>query len=278
MFNKKDFVIKNCPCPPYKVEYILYKDETEVSPRKKIRNLHKIQTFEDIYKVGKDKGNFYRHHVCFAYLCGDISNHDGNNRMLCKVRPNKRFTKEQLKQWYKLSMKHGLLPKYCSPSKIADTNILILDDIEKSAPNKLYVYLTTVRMLEEESNIVEATLKLVEAGYHFILALIFAPTLTSVHNYGHMFFQVNCGGYYGAQDKDSVPLSTMIGLARLIQSDFEIKRGKDFYCNSMINSLSKVKYSIGAENIDAINKHFSKILRLEDEAITQYLKKNNLIK
>jgi len=201
---------------------------------------------------------------CSGYCFGSLlSQLDGAKYNRLAYKPvfetkNKRnvLNKTDIKRWYKIAIENKLLPDYVSPSHFDKTFVL---DLENISPSLLFVYLCTIRNVEEEPDFVRSVVHLVDQrGMAMFAAIVLVTKLTfnkSLHHY------MSFGKYYGTElniNRVRMELKFMISLKRYLKEPRKDDKRKPssqtrFNAYQTIEGISKIEFKVGAK--DVFNEH-----------------------
>ena len=169
------------PTNSYRVVYYIW---TDPNPEQYIP-----QTYDKCRKIDS---------VCFAEL------KTAEENRICYI-PVPKLSPEEQAEWIKLCQDNALLPKNLLYE--AGTYSLKMDDFPRSL---VYIYLTNIRVMDEESAIPRATMMLVKKyGIHPLLALVYAVRMVGVFSI-HLYLP--CSADYTATPTRFLDLDTVIGL------------------------------------------------------------------
>jgi hypothetical protein len=158
----------------YHVEYHLFNEQSEPTGPPTIPT-----------NIKNKKGLISLKYVCFSGLMGTFSANK-LNRICYKPKVNKILKSKDVKRWIDIAKAGRLLPPYVEFKHLKKTFLLQCD----VPPSLLYVYLCTLRDLEEEPDFVRITSYLVEKGMDIHAAIVTASTIT-INNLGHHYLRLN---------------------------------------------------------------------------------------
>jgi len=234
-FNDKIVCNKVSTSRPYHVAYALYESKTK-----------RMQIPKPMPRKTTN--------ICFSGLIHLCRN---SNRMYYKPRlePDiKVLTKTCAKKWVALCVENRLLPEYVQPSGIDDGFVLNLNDI---SPCLLYVYLCTIRFVEEEPDFVRSVVYLVSKEKMNMYAAIVFGTMLTCSKPGHHYFQFT--KQYGVVpniNRCRADLKYMISLKRFVENPKKYDKRLvktsgtgTFMGQYTIEPISKVVQKVKASNL-----------------------------
>lgn len=125
-------------------------------------------------------------YVCFSGLLGTFSkNLKKINRICYKPKINKILKTSDVKDWIDISKAGKLLPPYIEYEHLKKIFLLRCN----IPPSLLYVYLCTLRDLQEEPDFVRITSYLVKNGMDIHAAIVAASSI-SINNSGHHYLSL----------------------------------------------------------------------------------------
>ena len=174
----------------YKVEYHLFRERN--------RSLGGLTIPDD---VKKKKGLVTLKNVCFSGLMGAFkADKKKLNRLCYKPRVNKVIKSKDVKHWIEIAKAGRLLPPYVEFEHLKKTFLLRCN----IAPSLLYVYLCTLRDVEEEPDFVRITSHFVDEGMDIHAAIVAASSIC-INNSGHHYLSLNAA--YSERPVSSIRVS-----------------------------------------------------------------------
>jgi hypothetical protein len=220
------------------VTYYLYEDKsTTVTIPNSPESLAKPITracFVDLYSQLRDKPKLNR----IAYL----------PRLLY---PNL-LSREIAKKWIKIATKIKMLPDYVRPIHFDSTFVLDLSKVKEHA-NLLYIYLATLRFIEEEPHFVRSAVHLIRKHKMDPYAAIAFTAALCINHSGHGFLMTR--PYYSSPFPISslkVPINWAIGLRRFIDNPDKYRKPDTRFC-----CTETLRYICGITNSFSIDDYNS---------------------
>jgi len=181
-------------------------------------------------------------HVCFASLRTNVKK--GDNRIMYFVQ--KQCMPEPLSMikritWIKMAVKNKLLPEYILDQNLeGDRFVIKLDDI---SPSLLYVYLSTIRNVQENPRFVKNVVTLVKT---YKMDYVSAFVTASKFNLGNSWHSIiGEGKSYGSgtssniNNMKNISISLIICLKRYIEDP--IKHDKRKFPNGNYNASDNIR-------------------------------------
>lgn len=140
-------------------------------------------------------------HICFATLANNLNRKNPpNNRVMYCIRSRSKapLIDKEMRYFLKVSQDNGAIPSYVDIDQVVEKKKFVLK-IDSTVPNDLvYTYLTTVRMLEEETGFVRNILVLTgRYKMPYSLAWLVASRI-SIQNSWHNIVNIGIAdGMYG---------------------------------------------------------------------------------
>lgn len=246
----------------YSVKYILYNNTKK---NRWISNPYKKISMEDLLKTPDVvKGSEYA--ICFSSFLAEARKNKECNRITYTFKISKHLTTEQCLRWLILAQQNGLLPTYCNLKDVVTYGSIALD-YKLCSKNMLYIYLCIARYIAEDANFVINTLILVDKyKVHYLAALILSSQIC-IRGFGHCFFQAR-NSYPKVIDKDSIYLSTLIGLKRYLNTGCPSDMDGNFNCSTSVSSLCKIDTIASVKELQEID-NVEKVINTttDDEAL-----------
>lgn len=158
---------------------------------------------------------------------------------------------EEKVNWIKLGVENGTLPEYMLEEDPKDNRFVLKAD--SISPSLLYVYLSTLRNMQENSQFVRTALTLVNIYKIDYIAAFVAASKHNLRNSWHSI--VGLGKDYGASDitKLLIPLSIIIALKRYLKDPTKYDKRKfpvgvqNFNASMTIRGATKLNRKMGVE-------------------------------
>ena len=184
--------------------------------------------------------------ACFSGLTTYLRDDIKANRLIylpkCierKESPNK----SDIPKWIKLCQKNGFLPKDMWYDM--DKEYYVIKLYKELSPDTLYIYLTSLRMFQEDVGFPKTMLKLVNKyNLNFYVAWVVSSRLC-VGNGGHNIISISRGLTKDLKTMRPVPIIYAYNLYQLIKNDFyrekyNIYKGDRWKISWKINSIQPV--------------------------------------
>jgi hypothetical protein len=250
----------------HSVEYYIYHEEGDdiqlsKDPKKDFVNVHKNSNT-----------------ICFAGLLEDIKDHSKNkdkiNRIMYCIQDESykdKLDDQEIVDWITIAKQGHVLPNYVNEEMVLKKiPVIKLIDI---SPSLLYIYLSALRVIQENQSFVRAMLYLVAVyRINFSAAWALASRLVIANSWHNI---VELGRKYGQKNEDDVnnidvPLGLIIGMNRYLKEpekyDKRTLSSKDedsyyYGVHSIISNLCAIERDVIAGDlfqdpiIDAINSN-----------------------
>lgn len=216
--------IKGVVSDPYVVVYYLYNVKDD-----------KIKVPTDITKL---KGAQKCGGACFSDLLYSLRD-TSYNRIYYKP---KNKLKDKAEKWIAFAVQHKLLPSYVKPEWVESGFVLEVD--KQISPSLLYLYLTTIRQLDEDRNFSSAVMHLCDVGMDVHAAVVTA-SLYTIYGIGHFYLNTSAYNYGDVFNvgKRNIPLRNVIGLKRFLENP-TIYDSRNCFSGGSFNAYSIISNSI----------------------------------
>jgi len=163
--------------------------------------------------IEKKKGLVTLKNVCFSGLMGTFFEDVKLNRICYKPKINKVLKSKDVQRWIDIAKAGRLLPPYVEFEHLKKTFLLRCN----IPPSLLYVYLCTLRDVEEEPDFVRITSYLVEKGMDIHAAVVAASGIT-INNSGHHYLRIHAGYSDRPVTSVKVPLGKIFQLKKFLEN------------------------------------------------------------
>lgn len=172
--------------------------------------------------------NFYKG-ICFVSLRQSMGIKDGKvpNRVMyfiLNAEGKHVLSPEERVNWIKLGAENGTLPEYILEEDPKDDRFVV--KLEGISPSLLYVYLSTLRNIQENTQFVRTALTLINIYKMNYVAAFVAASKYNLRNSWHSI--VGIGKDYGSSviTNLDIPLSVVIGLKRYLKDPTKYDKRK----------------------------------------------------
>lgn len=186
----------------YNVEYYLFHERS--------KSLGETITIPTNPK--KKKGVVALKHVCFSGLMRTFTA-SKLNRICYKPKVNKILKPKDISRWIDIAKEGRLLPTYVKFEHLKKTFLLRCN----IPPSLLYVYLCTLRDLEEEPDFVRITSYLIKEGMDIHAAVVAASSIT-INNSGHHYLGLSASYYKRPITSIRVSLTNIFQLKKFLMN------------------------------------------------------------
>jgi len=227
--------------------YVYTEDGDDVAISK---NLDK--DFKNVHKNGNG--------VCFADLIFEIQNCKAVNRVMYFIQDvnyKDKLDDQEKADWVMIAKRELVLPDYVTTDAVlSSTPVIKLVDIN---PSLLYIYLSSLRVIQENPSFVKAMLYLVAVyRMNFCAAWAVASKLIITNAWHNI---IDIGRSYGQKNPDDVNsveigISLIIGFQRYIKDPWKYDKRKltdknayPYSVHSTINKLCDIRKTITAGDL-----------------------------
>lgn len=190
----------------------------------------------------KKKGVVSLKYVCFSGLMGTfVADSKKLNRLCYKPKVNKILKAKEVERWIDIAKAGRLLPPYVEAEHLKETFLLRCD----VSPSLLYVYLCTLRDVEEEPDFVRIASYFIEQGMDIHAAVVAASGIT-INNCGHHYLALHAPYSEQPTSSISVKLKTIIQLKKFLKNPSEYDKRS---CTLLTKNTGYSDSAFSAQNI-----------------------------
>jgi len=188
----------------YNVEYHLFRERCK-----------SLGTTLTIPKDPKNKkGAVSLKYVCFSGLMATFTADKKRlNRICYKPKVHKTLKAKDVKRWIDIAKSARLLPPYVEFEHLKKTFLLRCN----ISPSLLYVYLCSLRDLEEEPDFVRISSYFIEQGMDLHAAVVTASTM-AINNSGHHYLNLRASYQERPVKSVNVPINVVLQLKKFLRN------------------------------------------------------------
>ncbi len=236
MFKEKEFVTSLGHM--HSVNFVLYS-----------KNNKRKTAIPTVDEIENGKPKTFTNQACYRNLVSGFKETNPDS-IVAEFKPHK-INKEKATKWLNLAKSNGYLPKYVNIKKTIAKGKLAFS-LTRHTQNEWYIFLSIVRFLQAEPQLVLNALVLIDKGVSFDRALIVASKM-KLDNSNHHFIPSSWCYLY---------LDTIEGVLNRNISENQVVSLRKFI-DTMPTIKAKTKYFTGFDCNDTIEK-ISKKIKTED--------------